>query len=74
METNIKLINGLWYAFATSGITVYSIGADIKSPYRYSGKRTDDGVRKVASPSTDKEAAMKRATRYGEYKGVITEW
>lgn len=74
METHIKLVNGLWYAFATSGITVYAIGADIKSPYRYSGKMNDNGVAKVSSPSTDKEAAVKRAIRYGNYKGVIEQW
>ena len=77
MNTYITEINGEWYAFAGSVVNdqVYSIGLD--RPPRGSGgdcyfaSWSSRGIPHVASPSPNRKAAVSKARRHGEYKGVV---
>lgn len=72
METHIKRIYGKWYAFATAGNDVYSIGADNpKQPgCLWMARATDTGIQYVATPSPNRNAALKKANRNGTYGGA----
>ena len=77
LRTYITEINGKYYAFAgdTAKDQVYSIGAD--QPSKDSGffRRVSvwslHGVLYVASPSPNRNAAIAKAKRHGDYFGEV---
>lgn len=72
MDTNIKQIDGNWFAFGSDGNNVYSIGNDSpKMGGLWVAKPTCSGIKYVASVSPTREAAYAKAKRNGSYCG---EW
>ena len=74
MNTYIKKIDEMWYAFAgdMNRSEVYSIGADNpKDGGQWFARWTASGIKYVASPSTSRSGAYKRACRHGDYCGEV---
>lgn len=72
METHITCIDGKWYAFKADGKgQVFSIGADCPKNAVWFAWATDTGIQYVATPSPNRNAALKKAKRHGAYGG---EW
>lgn len=77
MNTYVTEINGEWYAFAGDmrKDQVYSIGADQppkgSGGYCYFASWSSCGIPYVATPSPNRKAAVAKARRHGEYKGVV---
>ncbi|MBP5463025.1 MAG: hypothetical protein J6Y20_13025 [Lachnospiraceae bacterium] len=70
MNTYITKIDGKWYAFAgdTRKAEVYSIGADSpRTGGQWFARWSESGIKYVASPSTSRSGAYKKASRHVEY-------
>ena len=72
-KTYITQINGKWYAYEAVEQTdeVYSIGNDNPYKARWFAKWNKSGVVFVATPSPNRDAARKKARRFGEYGGAV---
>lgn len=73
-ETYIREINGKWYAYEwdKSHGRVLSIGNDNpRDSGRWIANRSDGGIRYVATASPTRDAAYRKARRWGKYCG---EW
>lgn len=72
IKTFIREIDGKWYAYEANERNgqVYSIGADCPERGRWFARWTDSGIKYVASASPSRDAAYRKARRYGEYGGV----
>ena len=73
-KTYIKEIDGKWYAFEcnTESGNVYSIGNDDpREGGRWFARLTDDGIKYVARSCPTRNAAYRKARRYGKYCGEM---
>ena len=71
-ETYIREINGAWYAYEWDKFhgRVMSIGNDNpRDKGRWIASRSDEGIRYVATASPTRDAAYRKARRWGTYIG-----
>ena len=75
MDTYIKKIGNLWYAFGSYRDTyqVISIGGDCpkEGGLWVAQGFTDEAIKYVASGSPTRSAAYQKARRYGNYCGEV---
>lgn len=74
MVTYIQRIDGKWYAYAADTMKhqCYSIGQDNpKDGGMWFAPWTEGGVKYVATASPSRDAAYRKASRYGDYAGEI---
>lgn len=74
MDTFITRIDNNWYAFAgdTNKYEVYSIGSDSpKDGGLWFARWTDSGIKYVATASSSRKGAYKKASRHGHYCGEV---
>lgn len=73
-NTYISNIDGKWYAYggSESKHQVYSIGSDRpKDGGLWAAHWTDAGIKYVATASPTRNAAYKKARRWGNYCGEV---
>lgn len=74
MNTYIKKIENLWYAFGSYGnYQVISIGNDCpkEGGLWFAQGFTDGAIKYVASGSPTRSAAYQKARRHGNYQGEV---